>query len=162
MPDQDSLTKDPTQKLPPLCRCGCTDHSSVQRCCQANEYLCSPMCSPRWPPPCSPCVHAWLRPCVSVHPCDTSRYKSAQPQRAGEEWVRKGAHNSWTCHAVPSCTECFEQGWRSWVDLYGVLWSVMARRWCSWCLAPGCKLPFVGGGLCLPCSLNIRPWAPSP
>ena len=74
-----------------------------------------------------PCVH----PCVPVHPWDTSRYKSAQPQRSGEEWVRKGAHNTRTCHAVQSCAECFEQGWRIWVDLHGVLWSVLARRWCT-------------------------------
>ena len=143
MPDQDSLTKDPTQKLPLLCRCGCTDHSCVQRCCKQMNTCVHP-CGRH---PCSPCVHTCVHPCVSVHPW-ASRYKSAQPQRSGEDWVRKGANYSWKCHAVQSCTECFEQGCIG-VYLHGVLWSVMARRWCSWCLAPRVYATF-------------RRWAPLP
>ena len=128
MPDQDSLTEDPTQKLPLLCRCGCTDHSSVQRCCQANEYLCSPMCSPLWPPPvftlrsrlssplrlCAPLRHLALQECPAP----------AVRRRMGSQ----GRTYTWTCHVVQSCAKCLEQGWRIWGDLYGVLWSVMLPK----------------------------------
>ena len=128
-------TKDPTQKLPLLCRCGCTDHSSVQRCCQSNEipvftHVFTHVVAPRVHPAFTP-VFAPASLCTPGTPRAT-RVPSPSGQ-AKNGFAR--AHIIPGRHAAQSCTECFEQGWRICVDLHGVLWSVMARRWCS-CLAP--------------------------
>ena len=163
MPDQDSLTKDPTQKLPLLCRCGCTDHSSVQRCCQVNEYYLHPCVHPcvhTWSPLCSPAFTPVLTPASLCTPGTPRATRAPSPSGQAKNGFAR-AHiipgHVTQSKVVPSALSRDGVSGLTCTAFCGVCWHAggAAGAW-----HPGCKLPFAGGRLCLP--LNICPWAPSP